>query len=53
VLKSLPTQYLKRSKLFTDVLSVKEFSGWLFVQVLQIEFDVLYNVGVDNILPKN
>jgi len=41
VLKSLPTQRLKRSTLFADVLSVKEFPRRLFLQVLPPEFDVL------------
>lgn len=41
VLKSLPTQRLKRSTLFADVLSVKEFPRQLFLQVLPAEFDVL------------
>lgn len=41
VLKSLPTQRLKRSTLFADVLSVKEFPRRLFLQVLPAEFDVL------------
>jgi len=37
VLKSLPTQRLKRSTLFVDVLSVKEFPHRLFLQVLSPE----------------
>jgi arogenate dehydrogenase (NADP+) len=37
VLKSLPTQRLKRSTLFADVLSVKEFPHRLFLQVLSPE----------------
>ncbi|RZC58978.1 hypothetical protein C5167_006294 [Papaver somniferum] len=41
VLRSLPLQRLKRSTLFVDVLSVKEFPRKLFLQVLPPEFDVL------------
>ncbi|XP_010435393.1 PREDICTED: arogenate dehydrogenase 1, chloroplastic [Camelina sativa] len=41
VLKSLPFQRLKRSTLFVDVLSVKEFPRTLFIQVLPQEFDIL------------
>ncbi|KAL3677851.1 hypothetical protein R1sor_020807 [Riccia sorocarpa] len=41
VLSSLPIQRLKRSTLFVDVLSVKEFPRNLFLQVLPKEFDVL------------
>ncbi|KAJ7567571.1 hypothetical protein O6H91_02G153400 [Diphasiastrum complanatum] len=41
VLRSLPIQRLKRSTLFVDVLSVKEFPRNLFLQVLPTEFDVL------------
>eukprot|EP01018_Ginkgo_biloba_P006759 Gb_28492 [translate_table: standard] len=41
VLKSFPTQRLKRNTLFADVLSVKEFPRNLFLQVLPQEFDVL------------
>ncbi|KAI3925743.1 hypothetical protein MKX01_003302 [Papaver californicum] len=41
VLRSLPLQRLKRSTLFVDVLSVKEFPGKLFLKVLPPEFDVL------------
>lgn len=41
VLRSLPLQRLKRSTLFVDVLSVKEFPRNLFLQHLPTEFDVL------------
>ncbi|XP_058075148.1 arogenate dehydrogenase 2, chloroplastic-like [Magnolia sinica] len=41
VLSSLPTQRLKRSTLFVDVLSVKEFPKNLFLQILPREFDIL------------
>lgn len=41
VLKSLPFQRLKRSTLFVDVLSVKEFPRNLFLQTLPQEFDIL------------
>ncbi|XP_027330531.1 arogenate dehydrogenase 1, chloroplastic isoform X2 [Abrus precatorius] len=41
VLKSLPVQRLKRSTLFVDVLSVKEFPRNLFLQHLPPYFDVL------------
>ncbi|XP_076921843.1 arogenate dehydrogenase 2, chloroplastic-like [Bidens hawaiensis] len=41
VLKSLPLQRLKRSTLFVDVLSVKEFAKDLFLQTLPVEFDIL------------
>ncbi|XP_006285821.2 arogenate dehydrogenase 1, chloroplastic [Capsella rubella] len=41
VLKSLPFQRLRRSTLFVDVLSVKEFPRNLFVQVLPQDFDIL------------
>ncbi|EFJ33083.1 hypothetical protein SELMODRAFT_34770, partial [Selaginella moellendorffii] len=41
VLRSLPLQRLKRSTLFVDVLSVKEFPKTLFQQVLPAEFDIL------------
>ncbi|CAN8232486.1 unnamed protein product [Cochlearia groenlandica] len=41
VLKSLPFQRLKRSTLFVDVLSVKEFPRNLFLQVLPQDFDIL------------
>ncbi|MBA0625963.1 hypothetical protein Godav_003705 [Gossypium davidsonii] len=41
VLKSLPFQRLKRSTLFVDVLSVKEFPRNLFLQLLPPEFDIL------------
>ncbi|XLU20317.1 hypothetical protein S245_056383, partial [Arachis hypogaea] len=41
VLKSLPFQRLKRSTLFADVLSVKEFPRNLFLQHLLPDFDVL------------
>lgn len=41
VLKSLPVQRLKRSTLFVDVLSVKEFPRNLFLQYLPADFDIL------------
>ena len=41
VLRSLPVQRLKRSTLFVDVLSVKEFPRSLFLQNLPLDFDVL------------
>lgn len=41
VLKSLPFQRLKRSTLFVDVLSVKEFPQKLFFQHLPPDFDIL------------
>eukprot|EP00249_Psilotum_nudum_P022888 c28680_g2_i1 orf=1500-2795(+) len=41
VLRSLPVQRLKRSTLFVDVLSVKEFPKNLLLQVLPPEYDVL------------
>ncbi|KAK4777975.1 hypothetical protein SAY87_018162 [Trapa incisa] len=41
VLKSLPVQRLKRSTLFVDVLSVKEFPRGLFLQNLPPYFDIL------------
>lgn len=41
VLKSLPLQRLKRSTLFVDVLSVKEFPRNLFLQHLLPDFDIL------------
>ncbi|KAK1437437.1 hypothetical protein QVD17_03228 [Tagetes erecta] len=41
VLRSLPLQRLKRSTLFVDVLSVKEFAKDLFMQILPLEFDIL------------
>lgn len=41
VLRSLPVQRLKRSTLFVDVLSVKEFPRSLFLQNLPLYFDVL------------
>ncbi|KAE8730761.1 Arogenate dehydrogenase 1 [Hibiscus syriacus] len=41
VLKSMPFQRLKRSTLFVDVLSVKEFPMNLFIQHLPAEFDIL------------
>ncbi|GAB2300277.1 Arogenate dehydrogenase 2, chloroplastic [Dionaea muscipula] len=41
VLRSLPLQRLKRSTLFVDVLSVKEFPRSLFLQILPPDFDVL------------
>ncbi|KAL5853508.1 hypothetical protein ACOSQ3_008626 [Xanthoceras sorbifolium] len=41
VLKSLPLQRLKRSTLFVDVLSVKEFPRNLFLRHLLPDFDIL------------
>jgi arogenate dehydrogenase (NADP+) len=41
VLRSFPTQRLKRNTLFADVLSVKEFPRNLFSQLLPPEFDIL------------
>lgn len=41
VLCSLPLSRLKRSTLFVDVLSVKEFPRDLFLQTLPNEFDIL------------
>lgn len=41
VLKSLPLQRLKRSTLFVDVLSVKEFPRNLFIHNLPPDFDIL------------
>ncbi|KAI4380063.1 hypothetical protein MLD38_006292 [Melastoma candidum] len=41
VLTSLPVQRLKRSTLFVDVLSVKEFPRSLFLQNLPSDFDIL------------
>ncbi|KAI4335650.1 hypothetical protein L6164_014281 [Bauhinia variegata] len=41
VIMSLPLQRLKRSTLFVDVLSVKEFPRKLFLQHLPPDFDVL------------
>lgn len=41
VLKSLPVHRLKRSTLFVDVLSVKEFPRNLFLQHLPPDFDIL------------
>ncbi|KAI5679621.1 hypothetical protein M9H77_00848 [Catharanthus roseus] len=41
VLKSLPLQRLKRSTLFVDVLSVKEFPKNIFLQNLPTHFDIL------------
>ncbi|XP_022730469.1 arogenate dehydrogenase 1, chloroplastic [Durio zibethinus] len=41
VLKSLPFQRLRRSTLFVDVLSVKEFPRHLFLQHLPSDFDIL------------
>ncbi|OWM81851.1 arogenate dehydrogenase 2, chloroplastic [Punica granatum] len=41
VLRSIPLQRLKRSTLFVDVLSVKEFPRTLFMKVLPDEFDIL------------
>ena len=41
VLSSIPLQRLKRSTLFVDVLSVKEFPKRLFLNTLPPEFDIL------------
>ncbi|KAF7154123.1 hypothetical protein RHSIM_Rhsim01G0055700 [Rhododendron simsii] len=41
VLRSLPFQRLKRSTLFVDVLSVKEFPRSLLMQMLPLDFDIL------------
>ncbi|XAR66843.1 Arogenate dehydrogenase (NADP(+)) [Bertholletia excelsa] len=41
VLRALPLQRLKRSTLFVDVLSVKEFPRNLFLQMLPLDFDIL------------
>ncbi|OMO73180.1 Prephenate dehydrogenase [Corchorus capsularis] len=41
VLKSLPLQRLKRSTLFVDVLSVKEFAKNLLLDVLPPDFDII------------
>lgn len=41
VLMSLPLQRLKRSTLFVDVLSVKQFPRNLFLQHLPSDFDIL------------
>ncbi|KAK2651713.1 hypothetical protein Ddye_011569 [Dipteronia dyeriana] len=41
VLKSIPFQRLKRSTLFVDVLSVKEFPRNLFFKYLPQDFDIL------------
>lgn len=41
VLQALPLQRLRRSTLFVDVLSVKEFPKHLLLQVLPTEFDIL------------
>ncbi|XP_021741823.1 arogenate dehydrogenase 1, chloroplastic-like [Chenopodium quinoa] len=41
MLNSLPLQRLKRSTLFVDVLSVKEFPRNLFLQILPPDFDIL------------
>ncbi|GMH04571.1 hypothetical protein Nepgr_006411 [Nepenthes gracilis] len=41
VLRSLPLQRLKRSTLFVDVLSVKEFPRSLLLQILPPDFDIL------------
>ncbi|KAI3679327.1 hypothetical protein L2E82_51459 [Cichorium intybus] len=41
VLRSLPLQRLKRSTLFVDVLSVKEFAKDLFLQIIPSDFDIL------------
>ncbi|PKI72693.1 hypothetical protein CRG98_006901, partial [Punica granatum] len=40
-LKTLPLQRLKRSTLFVDVLSVKEFSKNLMLKVLPADFDII------------
>ncbi|CAL9045807.1 unnamed protein product [Musa banksii] len=41
VLRSLPLQRLRRSTLFVDVLSVKEFPKNLLLQLLPPDFDIL------------
>ncbi|VFQ70735.1 unnamed protein product [Cuscuta campestris] len=41
VLRSLPIQRLRRSTLFVDVLSVKEFPKNIFLQFLPHHFDIL------------
>ncbi|KAJ9692757.1 hypothetical protein PVL29_011713 [Vitis rotundifolia] len=41
VLKSIPFHRLRRSTLFVDVLSVKEFPRSLFLEILPEEFDIL------------
>ncbi|KAE8689051.1 Arogenate dehydrogenase 1 [Hibiscus syriacus] len=41
VLKTLPLQRLKRSTLFIDVLSVKEFARNLLLDVLPADFDII------------
>lgn len=41
VLRGLPVQRLKRSTLFVDVLSVKEFPRNLFIQILPSDFDIV------------
>lgn len=41
VLKSLPLQRLRRSTLFVDVLSVKEFAKNLLLDVLPPDFDII------------
>ncbi|WOL15484.1 hypothetical protein Cni_G24265 [Canna indica] len=41
VLRSIPIQRLRRSTLFVDVLSVKEFPKNLFLQLLPPDFDIL------------
>ncbi|KAF2301412.1 hypothetical protein GH714_023909 [Hevea brasiliensis] len=41
VLKSFPFQRLKRSTLFVDVLSVKEFAKNILLKYLPAEFDIL------------
>lgn len=41
VLRSLPLQRLRRSTLFVDVLSVKEFPKNIFLQMLPSHFDIL------------
>ncbi|KAL4580466.1 hypothetical protein LXL04_016660 [Taraxacum kok-saghyz] len=41
VLRSLPLERLKRSTLFVDVLSVKEFAKELFLRILPSDFDIL------------
>ncbi|XVF34556.1 hypothetical protein REPUB_Repub18cG0069100 [Reevesia pubescens] len=41
VLKSLPLQRLRRSTLFVDVLSVKEFAKNLLLDVLPPDFDIV------------
>ncbi|KAJ6309073.1 hypothetical protein OIU76_018628 [Salix suchowensis] len=45
VLQTLPFQRLKRSTLFVDVLSVKEFAKTILLKYLPAEFDILFRIG--------